>query len=61
MPNLSSKELTALSEQLGLEQMLVTKFKAVSECCDDTEIKQKFSEIAQKHQSHFDQLKTFLG
>lgn len=61
MPNLSAKELTALSEQLGLEQMLVTKFKCEAECCNDTEIKQKFSEISQKHQSHFDQLKTFLG
>lgn len=61
MPNLSAKELTALSEQLGLEQMLISKFNCASECTNDAQLKEKFSSIAQKHQNHFNQLKTFLG
>ncbi|MFI3114652.1 MAG: spore coat protein [Clostridia bacterium] len=61
MPNLSAKELTALGEQLGLEQMLVAKFQAMSNQSTDSQIKQKLSDIATKHQSHYDQLKAFLG
>lgn len=61
MPNLSAKELTALGEQLGLEQMLVAKFSSMSNQSTDPQIKQKLADIAQKHQSHYDQLKTFLG
>lgn len=61
MPNLSAKELTALGEQLDLEQMLVAKFSAMSTQSTDPQIKQKLGEIATKHQSHYDQLKSFLG
>lgn len=61
MTNLSAKELTALSEQLGLEEMLVAKYTAMSNQTQDPQIKQKLSQIADKHQSHFEQLKTFLG
>lgn len=61
MPNLSAKELTALGEQLDLEQMLVAKFSAMSNQSDDPQIKQKLCDIANKHQCHYDQLKTFLS
>lgn len=61
MPNLSAKELTALGEQLGLEQMLVAKFCAMSNQSNDPQIKQKLQDIANKHQCHYDELKTFLN
>lgn len=61
MSNLSAKELTALGEQLGFEQMLVAKYQAMSEQNPDPEIKQKLQAIASKHQSHYNQLKTFLS
>ncbi|MFI3227421.1 MAG: spore coat protein [Clostridia bacterium] len=61
MPNLSAKELTALGEQLDLEQMLVAKFQAMSNQTTDPQIKQKLSDIANKHQCHYDQLKVFLS
>lgn len=61
MQNLSAKELTALGEQLGAEQMLVAKYTAMAEQSTEPEIKQKLQGIASKHQGHYNQLKTFLG
>lgn len=57
---ITEKELTAIEDQLGNEQMMVTKFRAYSQMCSDQELKQKCECIAQKHQSHFDQLISFL-
>lgn len=61
MPNLSSKEYTALGEQLGLEKMLVAKYRAMATQQTDTELKMKLESIACKHQKHYDELKTFIG
>lgn len=58
---ITEKELAAIEDQLGNEQLLVTKFKAYSQMCSDPELKQKCDAIAQKHQSHFDQLMGFLN
>jgi hypothetical protein len=58
---ITEKELSAIQDQLGSEQMLVTKFKAYSQMCSDQELKQKCDAIAQKHQNHFDKLVSFLN
>lgn len=61
MPNLSGKELSAIGEQLGLEQMLVSKYTTMSNQSSDPQIKNMLSQIGQKHQCHYNELKTFLG
>ena len=42
MPNLSSKELNALSDQLDFERVLHCKYLAAVQECQDQELKQKF-------------------
>ncbi len=58
---LTTKELTSLSEQLGLEKMLVMKYNAMADACGDATIKNKCKQIARKHQKHYDKLFNYLG
>lgn len=58
MATLTAKELTAIEDQLGIEENLVKKYKMYAQQAQDTCIKQKCEEIATKHQSHFN---TLLG
>lgn len=56
MPNLSAKELTAIDDQLTLEQNLVKKYKMYAVSTSDPQIKTKCEQIAAKHQNHYDRL-----
>lgn len=56
MNTVSEKELSALNDLLSEEELLVKKFKMLAEHTQDTEIKGKFEDIANKHQSHFNSL-----
>ncbi len=58
---LTTKELSSLEEQLGLEQNLVQKYTAMSEMLTDTNLKNKCKSIARKHQKHFDKLYSYLN
>ena len=58
---LTEKELTAIEDQLSKEKQLVTKIKAYSQMCTDSDLKKKCESIACKHQTHYDQLLSFLG
>nr|WP_319488158.1 spore coat protein [uncultured Caproiciproducens sp.] len=58
---LTEKELSAIEDQLSGEKLLVTKFKAYSQMCSDSEIKQKCDTIASQHQAHYDKLLSFLN
>ena len=60
MANLSSKELSALEDQIGQEQLLSAKYQAMSNICTNQQIKQCLTDYANKHQQHFSQLVTFL-
>ena len=60
MANLTSKELTALEDQLGYEQVVVKKYRAMAQNCTDMAIRTKLESIASKHQQHFDRLSSFL-
>lgn len=60
MANLTSKELSALEDQIGQEQTLVQKYKAMANMCQDAQIKQSLNDFANKHQQHFNSLITFL-
>lgn len=60
MANLTSKELSALEDQIGQEQTLIQKYRAMSNMCQDAQIKQSLSDFANKHQQHYNTLITFL-
>ena len=52
MANLTSKELTALEEQISGEQVLVKKYEAMASMCSDTKLQQDLNSFAAKHRGH---------
>jgi len=56
MNDLSEKELSALDDLLSEEELMVKKFKMLSEHTQDAQIKAKFTDISNKHQEHFQSL-----
>ena len=58
--NLTSKELTALSEQLSGEQVLVQKYTRMANEAPNDMLRTKFMEISAKHQAHYDALFNYL-
>lgn len=56
MANLTSKELSAIEDQLNYEQMLIKKYKAYSIGATDPQIKNYCDDLASKHKHHFDTL-----
>jgi len=60
MTNISSKELTAIEDQLSYEQMLVAKYKTFAANCSDVSLKTKCTQIADRHQQHFNTLLNYL-
>lgn len=61
MANLTAKELSALEDQLSMEQLLIKKYKMVAGMATDQQIKTKCEQIAQKHQEHFNRLMGHLN
>ena len=60
MANLTSKELSALGDQIGFEQTLCKKYHAMACICTDAKLKNEFDAIAQRHQQHYNTLIGFL-
>lgn len=60
MAIITTKELSALDDELSKEQNLVAKFKNYAETTSDTKLKSQYECIAQKHQTHFDALYALL-
>ena len=61
MANLTSKELSALEDQIGCEETLVKKYEAMACLCNDASIAQELKTIAGKHRAHFNTLVRFLN
>lgn len=61
MSSLTSKELSAIEDQLSGEKLLISKMKAYSQGCSDAELKQKYEDLACKHQQHYNKLLGFLN
>lgn len=61
MAQISEKELSAINEMLNEEELLVKKFKMLASHTQDQKIKDEFSQIANKHQGHFNMLYRQLG
>ena len=60
MGQLSEKELSALNDLLTDEELLTKKFKMLASLAEDAEVKQKYEQISQQHQGHFNTLYAFL-
>ena len=58
--NLTTKELTALEETLGAEQVLVKKYRTMASQCNDAGLKSRLESIAGRHQRHYDTLISHL-
>lgn len=56
MSGLSSKELTAIEDQLGQEEVLVKKYKFYAQMTTDPQLRTKCEQIASKHQNHYTKL-----
>ncbi|WP_085833722.1 spore coat protein [Clostridium merdae] len=61
MASLTTKELSAIEDQLSGEKLLITKLKAYSKGCTDPQLKQQYNDLACKHQQHYDKLLGFLS
>ncbi len=60
MAQLTTKELSAIEDQLGAEQMLVSKYKCYSQLSTDPQLKAKYEQLAGKHQNHYERLLSCL-
>lgn len=61
MPNLTSKELSALEDQLNYEQILVKKYRSFASVCSDPQLRTKCEQVASRHQDHFNRLMGHLS
>ena len=60
MANLTSKELTALSDQLDFERVLHCKYLAAVQESQDQELKSRFQSCAEQHLQNYNTLLTYL-
>jgi hypothetical protein len=58
---LTTKELSGIEDQLGMEQTLVKKCQAMSDLCTDAKLQKCLLNAADKHQKHVTKLMSFLG
>ena len=61
MSKLTEKELSSLNALLGEEELLVKKFTNLAEQATDEAVKSELSDIATRHQSHFNKLYSHLS
>jgi rubrerythrin len=60
MANLTSKELSALEDQIGNEETLVKKYDAMARMSSNAKFQQDFTNFANKHRQHYNTLVSFL-
>lgn len=60
MANLTTKELTALSDQLDLERVLHCKYLSAVQESQDQELKSRFQSCAEQHLQNYNTLLTYL-
>ena len=60
MANLSTKELSALSDQLDFERMLCCKYQDAAQTTTEPELKTSFTQYAGQHKRNYDTLLSFL-
>ena len=56
MAEITTKELSSLSDLLGAEQLVINKYQSYACMTSDMALKNKYQQMAQKHQQHFETL-----
>ncbi len=56
MEHITCKELSSLSDLLAVEENLIAKYKTYATEATDSALKNRYEQIAQRHQHHFDEL-----
>ena len=56
MAQITCKELSALSDLMSAEELMVAKYRAYAAQSNDSALKNQYEQIAQRHQRHFDEL-----
>ncbi len=60
MANLTTKELDALSDQLNYERMMVCKYDAAKQDCQDSSVTGLYDQYATQHRQNYTDLLNFL-
>ena len=60
MSQITSKELGIIGDGLALEENLVAKYRFYASTTEDNTLKNKYEQIAEAHQRHFDELFSHL-
>lgn len=60
MTNLTTKELSALEDQLGFEAVLCCKYQEAAQNANETELKTMYEGCAARHKQNYDTLLNFL-
>lgn len=61
MVNLTTKELSALEDQLGFEGVLCCKYKEAAKSAGEPQLKNLYESCAARHKENYDTLLTFLS
>ncbi|MBQ9413982.1 MAG: spore coat protein [Clostridia bacterium] len=61
MTSLTTKELSALEDELSAEQLLIKKYQTYAKLVRDPQLQNKCATLAQKHQQHVDSLMGHLN
>ncbi|MBQ8341730.1 MAG: hypothetical protein IJY22_05070 [Clostridia bacterium] len=56
MAQITEKELSALGDLMNMESVLAAKCCSMASCTQDAALKDCYTQMAQRHQRHFDQL-----
>lgn len=60
-PQIESKNLTILEDQLNYEALAVKKYRQAAQQCTNPELTTICNDAATKHKDHFDQLLNYLN
>lgn len=60
MPNLTTKELAGLSDQLNFEKVICAKYQAAVQETQDAELKTCFQQYADQHRQNYNCMLNYL-
>ena len=60
MANLTTKELSALEDQLGFEKMLCCKYQDAARNATEEDLKNSYTQYANQHKQNYETLLAFL-
>lgn len=60
MENLTTKELSALEDQLGFEKMLCCKYQQAAQNAVEEDLKKSYTQYANQHKQNYETLLAFL-